>query len=182
MTLKSSLFDYVFLVLGATLVTPGPSSRSGPSPREARISTPIIPSSSGTPTVIFNQNKKKVHQADSDSEIDSSLEETEHNITFNEADTEEENSDESSEDTDKLQNDGKGSKGKGKGKGKHTKRQKLSPIQLPQSSFILSEAELRQQRNIQERDRQYEEYERKRLLEQGQQTSDNILGLDLDLD
>ena len=55
-------------------------------------------------------------------------------------------------------------------------------MRLPVSSFILSEAELRQQRNIMERNRQYEEYEQRRVLEQGQQTSDNILGLDFDDD
>ena len=33
-----------------------------------------------------------------------------------------------------------------------------------------------------ERNRQYEEYEQRRVLEQGQQTSDNILGLDFDDD
>ena len=53
-------------------------------------------------------------------------------------------------------------------------------MRLPVSSFILSEAELRQQRNIMERNRQYEEYEQRRVLEQGQQKSDTILGLDFD--
>ena len=79
---------------GATLVTPGPSSRAGPSPRELRFSTPSIPSSSGTPTVIFNK-KRKFHQAETDEEeIDSSLEESEHNITYNDEDTEVEDEDE----------------------------------------------------------------------------------------
>ena len=159
---------------GATLVTPGPSSMAGPSPRELRFSTPSIPSSSGTPTVIFNQKKRKVSQAETDQEeINSSLEESEHNITFNDEDTEVED-----ESTGDITEDSKIKKGKGK----KSKRQKLSPIKLPVSSFILSEAELRQQRNILERNRQYEQYEQRRLLEQGQQTSDNILGLDFDDD
>ena len=165
---------------GATLITPGPSSRAGPSPRELRFSTPSIPSSSGTPTVIFNR-KRKFHQAETDEEeIDSSLEESEHNITFNDEDTEVEDEVEVKK-SDGSTGDTEDSKGK-KGKGKQSKRQKLSPIKLPVSSFILSEAELRQQRNIMERNRQYEEYEQRRVLEQGQQTSDNILGLDFDDD
>ena len=47
---------------------------------------------------------------------------------------------ESTGDTNKQHEDSYGKKGKGK----QTKRQKLLPIQLPVSSFILSETELRQ--------------------------------------
>ena len=46
---------------------------------------------------------------------------------------------ESTRDTDKQHEDSYGEKGKGK----QTKRKKLSPIQLPVSTFIMSETELR---------------------------------------
>ena len=149
--------------------TPGPSSRPAPI-----ASTPKIPSFSGTPTIIFKQGTQIEHE---EGELDSSLEDTEHNITYHDDSDNEQNEDQCAEEEQCEE-----STGGEKEKSAKNKKRKLSPIKLPASHYVLSEAEKRRERNIQERERQYQEWERKRALEEGQKTSDSILGLNIDAD
>ena len=143
---------------------------SGPSSRPATLtSTPRIPSFSGTPTIIFKKGQVS-HSEPEDGEIDSSLEETEHDITYH--DDDDDKSETENEETEEQSEENEGTSGE--------KKKKLSPIRLPTSSSVLSEAEKRRERNIQERDRLYQEYEQRRLLEQGSETRDSILGLEFD--
>ena len=130
----------------------------------------MIPSFSGTPTVIFKQGKQIEHE---EGKLDSSLEDTEHRITYHDDSDNEQNEDEHAEE--ELSQESTGGD-----KEKRGKKRRLSPIKLPASHYVLSEAEKRRERNIQDRERQYQEWERKRALEEGQKTSDGILGLNMD--
>ena len=75
----------------ATPAAPGPSSRTAP-----LTSTPRIPSFSGTPTIIFKKGQVSQNEPE-EGELDSSLEDTEENITYHDAS--DKSDDEASEET-----------------------------------------------------------------------------------
>ena len=116
----------------ATPAAPGPSSRTAP-----LTSTPRIPSFSGTPTIIFKKGQVSQNEPE-EGELDSSLEDTEENITYH--DVSDKSDDEASEETEETEET--------TGEKEKKKKRKLLPIRLPTSSFILSEAEKRREKNI----------------------------------
>ena len=92
------------------------------------------------------------HEEHEEGELDSSLEDTEHEITYHDDSDNEQNEDEHAEE--ELSQESTGGDKEKRGK---KKKRRLSPIKLPASHYVLSEAEKRRERNIQDRERQYQE-------------------------